>query len=63
MNAEKLRETLDRRLWGLFVELLLLVSEILGADHDELFEKILTDPKAEKVIIPMCTAIMGKEDS
>ena len=50
MNAEILNETLDRRLWGLFQELVCTVAEILGMDTDELFEKILTNQKAEAMI-------------
>jgi len=50
MNAEILNETLDRRLWGLFQELICTVAEILGMDADELLEKMLTNPKAEAMI-------------
>lgn len=46
MNAEKLDETLDRRLWGLFVELILSVAVTFELDPDVLFEKILTNEEA-----------------
>jgi hypothetical protein len=32
MNADVLRETLDRRLWGLFIELICSVCEVLEMD-------------------------------
>jgi len=50
MNAEILNETLDRRLWGLFQELVCTVTEILGMDVDGLLEKMLTNQKAEAMI-------------
>jgi len=40
MNAEILRETLDRRLWGLFIELVNEVCEVLEVDADDLLEKM-----------------------
>jgi len=46
MNAEILNDTLDRRLWELFQELVCTVAEILGMDADEL----LTNQKAEAMI-------------
>jgi hypothetical protein len=62
MNADVLRETLDRRLWGLFIELVCAVSEILEIDADELFERMLTNPKAETMIMALCCSVMGKDD-
>jgi len=50
MNAEKLDETLDRRLWGLFVELVLSVAITFELDPDDLFEKILTNAEARALI-------------
>jgi len=50
MNAEVLNQTLDRRLWGLFQELVRTVGEILGMDADEMLEKMLTNQKAEAMI-------------
>jgi len=47
MNAEWLRVTLDKRLWGLFLEIVSIVAEVFGMDGDDLLEKILTNPEAE----------------
>ena len=62
MNAEKLRETLDRRLWGLFVELLNAVSDILGIDAEDLIEKILADSKAESMVAALYCAVITEEN-
>ena len=62
MNADVLRETLDKRLWGLFIELVCAVSEILGIDADELIERMLTNPKAEAMIMALYSSVMGKDD-
>ena len=50
MNAENLRMTIDRRLWGLFVETIQVVAEILDMDADELLERVLTHPAAEHLL-------------
>jgi hypothetical protein len=50
MNAECLQMTLDRRLWGLFVETILVIAEILDLDTDDLLQKMLTNPDAEHLL-------------
>jgi len=50
MNAEYLRMTLHRRLWGLFLETIQLIAQILNLDADELLQRVLTCPKAEKLL-------------
>ena len=62
MNADVLRETLDRRLWGLFIELVCSVCEVLEMDGDDLIEKMLANPKAESMIIALCCSVMVKDD-
>lgn len=62
MNADVLRETLDRRLWGLFIELACSVCEVLEMDADDLLEKMLANPKAESMIIALCCSVMVKDD-
>lgn len=62
MNAYVLRETLDKRLWGLFIELLCSVYEILEMDDYGLFEKILANPKAEGMIKALCSSVMAKDN-
>jgi predicted nucleic acid-binding Zn finger protein len=48
MNADVLRKTLDRRLWGLFIELVCSVCEQLEMDAQDLLEKMLANPKKQK---------------
>jgi hypothetical protein len=48
MNADRLRQTLDIRLWGLFLEIIRVVADIFETDADELLGKMLTDPIAEQ---------------
>ena len=62
MNAEVLKETLDSRLWGLFIDLVCAVSEIFEIDADELIERMLANPKAETMIMALCSSVIGKED-
>ena len=62
MNADVLRETLDRRLWGLFIELVCSICEVLEMDADDLLEKMLANPKAESMIIALCCSVMVKDD-
>jgi len=50
MNAEFLRITIDRRLWGLFLETIQIVAQILEIDADDLLERVLTNPDAEQLI-------------
>jgi hypothetical protein len=61
MNADVLRETLDRRLWGLFVELICTVSEVLELDANDLIEIMLTNPKAEAMITALCSSMVKDE--
>lgn len=62
MNADVLRETLDRRLWGLFIELVCSVCEVLEMDADDLLGKMLANPKAKSMIIALCCSVMVKDD-
>jgi hypothetical protein len=50
MNAESLRQTLDKRLWGLFLEMIRVVTDILEIDADDLLGKLLTNPDAEELL-------------
>lgn len=62
MNAEILNETLNRRLWGLFLELVCTVAEALGIDADELLEKMLINPKAEAMISALLINLAVDDD-
>ncbi|GHU64806.1 IS4 family transposase ISDha5 [Bacteroidia bacterium] len=53
MNADSLRQTLDIRLWGLFLEMIRVVTNVFEIDADELLEKMLTDPVAEQRLTQM----------
>ncbi|GHT61442.1 IS4 family transposase ISDha5 [Bacteroidia bacterium] len=53
MNADSLRQTLDRRLWGLFLEMIRVVADLFEIDADELLGKMLTDPIAEQRLTKM----------
>ncbi|MBP8945428.1 MAG: transposase [Paludibacteraceae bacterium] len=53
MNAECLQQTLDERLWGLFLELLREICEALEKDIDELFELIMNCPKTAELVSRM----------
>jgi len=53
MNAERLRMTLDKRLWELFLETIRIIAEVFGIDADELLNKILTNPEAEQLLNPI----------
>ena len=50
MNAECLRMTLDRRLWGLFLETIRIVARILDIDPDDLLKRVLTNSDAEMIL-------------
>ena len=62
MNADVLRETLDKRLWGLFIELVCSVCELLEMDAQDLLEKMLVNPKAESMILALCSSVLVKDD-
>jgi hypothetical protein len=47
MNDEWLQMTLDKRLWGLLLDIVGIVATVFDADSDDLLKKILTDPKVE----------------
>jgi len=51
MNADCLRMTLDKRIWELFVEVIRTIAEDLDIDPDDLFQRIMTNPRAEKYVI------------
>lgn len=61
MNADVLRETLDRRLWGLFIELICTVCEVLEMDADDVLEKMLTNSKAETMFMALCASMVKEE--
>jgi predicted nucleic acid-binding Zn finger protein len=50
MNAECLRMTLDRRLWGLFLETIRVIAELLDIDADDLLRRVLTNAQAEQML-------------
>jgi hypothetical protein len=50
MNAEYLRMTLDKRLWGLFLETIQVIAQIFNIDADELLQKVLTQQDAEQLL-------------
>jgi len=50
MNAESLRMTLDKRLWGLYLETIRIIAEVLDIDADDLMERVLTNPEAEALL-------------
>lgn len=62
MNADVLRGTLDRRLRGLFIELVCSVCEVLEMDAYDLLEKILSNLKGETMIMTLCCSVMVKDD-
>ncbi|MDR0866334.1 MAG: hypothetical protein LBO74_15595 [Candidatus Symbiothrix sp.] len=53
MNADRLRQTLDIRLWGLFLEMIRVVADVFEIDADELLGKMLTDRVAEQRLTQM----------
>lgn len=53
MNAEWLRMTLDKRLWGLFLEIVSIVAKVFDVDCDDLLQTILTNPQAESLMVPL----------
>jgi hypothetical protein len=53
MNADRIRQTLDIRLWGLFLEMIQIVADLFSTDAGELLEKMLTDPVAEQRLTQM----------
>ena len=53
MNAECLRMTLDKRLWGLFLETIRIIAEALDIDADDLLRRVLTNAEAEKMLMPL----------
>ena len=57
MNADVLRETLDKRLWELFIELVSAVCKILEMDADDLIEKNAGQSKSR--IHDHCTVLFG----
>jgi len=48
MNAEYLRMTLERRLWGLFLETIQVIAQAWKIDADDLLMTVLTSPEAEQ---------------
>ncbi|HPD59922.1 MAG TPA: hypothetical protein PLL29_07915, partial [Paludibacteraceae bacterium] len=53
MNAECLQQTLDERLWKLFLDLLREICEAFEKDIDELFELIMNCPKTAELVSRM----------
>jgi hypothetical protein len=50
MNAESLRITLDRRLWGLFLETISIIADVLDMEADDLLTKVLTNSQCESMV-------------
>jgi hypothetical protein len=50
MNAECLQMTLERRLWELFLETILVIAELLNVDADDLLKRVLTNPVVEQLL-------------
>ena len=50
MNAEYLRMTLDKRLWKFFMEIIVVVAEILEMDADDLLQRVFIKTEAEELI-------------
>ena len=50
--AEKIvQERLDRRLWGLFIEILEIIESLFeGIDEDEIIKRVFNDENARKRI-------------
>jgi len=47
LTEEVIQERLDRRLWGLFIEILNIIESLLdGIDEDELMKKLFHNDKA-----------------
>jgi hypothetical protein len=53
MNAERLRLTLDKRLWELFLEIIRVIADMFETDVDALMEKLLTNPEMEQFLEQM----------
>lgn len=53
INEERLSNTLDRRIWGLFVELATTIAEVFEIDVDELLEKLFSKPEVEEMLVLM----------
>ncbi len=50
-----------RRLWGLFIELVCTVCEVLEMDADDVLEKMLTNSKAEAMFMTLCASVAKEE--
>ena len=50
VNADWLRMTLDKRIWELFLEIVILVAIVIDVDADDFLLKVLTNPEAERLI-------------
>jgi hypothetical protein len=55
MSAEDLRQTLDIRLWEIFLELLTVICEVFEKDIDEMMELVMRSHKAAKLVENMLT--------
>ncbi|MDR2840271.1 MAG: transposase [Paludibacter sp.] len=62
MNADNLRQTLDMRLLGLFIEIAQTIAEILEIDATDLFAKILLNPKVAQMFAPQIDNCLYKSD-
>ena len=63
MNGEVLRETLDRRLWGLFLEMVCTVAEVLGVDALDLLERLLYNQQGGSMVSALWVEIRKNENS
>lgn len=63
MNGEVLRETLDRHLWGLFLEMVCTVARVLGVDALDLLKRLLYNQERESMVSALWTAVRKNENS
>lgn len=63
MNVEVLRETLDRSLWGLFLEMVCTVAEVLGVDALDLLERLFYNQEGESMVSALWVEIRKNENS
>lgn len=61
MNEEVLRETLDRRLWELFLEIVCTVAGVLGVDALDLLERLLYNQEGDSMVSALWTAVRKME--
>jgi len=60
MNADQIKQTLDKRLWELFVVVLAEICQALEKDINELFELIMNRPETAKLVSAMLDSPLPK---